>query len=84
MEEQYHQTFGTVNPSKRHWPMAMRVQSGTPVMCMAMDPLEQIDCVPTSYGAKPRQDSPTSIVSVWSTVMMSKSLIERSIWWVSR
>ena len=67
----------TMNPSKRHLLMAMRVRSGTFVMCMAMAPPERRECVPTSYGVNPSLNAPTRLHSALRTVIMMEAMTER-------
>ena len=52
----------TINPSKQKRPIAMRVQSGIPAVCMAMAPPERRECVPTSSGENPGLAAPTLMV----------------------
>ena len=67
----------TISPSEHHRPMAMRVRSGTPAICMAMDPLEQRECQPTSSRANPSLDAPTFLNSTLMTEMMLEALTEQ-------
>ena len=67
-----------MNPSERHRLMAMRVQSGTPVVYMAMDPPEHRECIPTSSGANPCLFAPARQVSALMTEIMFEALTERS------
>ena len=66
-----------MNPSERHRPMATRVRSGTPAMCMAMAQPEQRECVPMSSGANPSLAAPTCLHSALTTEMMLEALTER-------
>ena len=63
--------------------MAMRVKSGTLVMCMAMALPYQIYCVLASSRANPSLAAPTLVASIRKTVIIYESLTERIIWWVS-
>ena len=56
-----------MNPRERHRPMAMRVQSGTPDVCIAMAPPEQRECVLTPYRANPSLSTP--ILQVLDLIM---------------
>ena len=67
----------TMNPSERHLPIAMRVQSGTFAMCMAMVLTERRECVPTSSGENPSLSMPTRLHSALRTVMTMEALTER-------
>ena len=67
----------TMNHSKRHLPMAMRVQSGTPTMCMVMDPSEQRECVSTFSGENLSLTAPTRQVSALRTDMMFEDLTKK-------
>ena len=66
----------TINPSKHHRPMSMRVLFGTPAMCIAMDPPERRECVVTSSGANPSIAVPTCWVSSLVTDMILEVLTE--------
>ena len=66
-----------MNPSKRHQPMAMRVLSGTPAVCMVMALLERRECTPTSSGENPILVNPTCQVLALMKEMMSEELTER-------
>ena len=68
-----------MNLSKRHRPMAMRILSGIPVMCMAMDPTEQIECVPTSSRENPSLAAPTR----WASSLMTEMVFEVMTEWRS-
>ena len=63
--------------------MAMSELYGTPVMCIAMAPPEQRECVLTSSGVNPSLAAPTLVISAWINEMMSKAMTERSHWWLS-
>ena len=67
----------TINPSARHRPMAIRVKSGTSVMCTAMAPPDQRECVPTSSRANPGRAAPTRLHSTLTTTMMLEALTEQ-------
>ena len=67
----------TMDPSERHLPMAMRVGSGTFVICMDMAPPERRECIPTSSGANPSLAAPTHLYSARRTVMTMEALTER-------
>ena len=55
----------TINSIKLHCPMAMRVLSGIPTVCMSMAPPEWIESVPMSSGENPSLFAPTLDVLVW-------------------
>ena len=57
--------------------MAMRFQSGTPEMCMDMDPADWSECFPVSSMVKPSLADPTLVVSVCSTMMISETMTEQ-------
>ena len=57
--------------------MAVRVQSGTPTMCIAMAPPDQRECVPTSSEEKPSLVAPTRRHSDMMTAMMMDALTEQ-------
>ena len=59
----------TINPSKRHLLMAMRVRSGKFAMCMAMALPERRECVPASSGENPSLAAPTRLQFALRTVM---------------
>ena len=59
----------TINPSKRHLLMAMRVRSGKFAMCMARDLLERRECVSESSGENPSLAAPTRLHFSLRTVM---------------
>ena len=67
-----------MNPSERHRPMTMRVQSGTPAVCVAMAPPERRECAQTSSGAILSLSVPTQSVSALMMEMMFEALTERS------
>ena len=67
-----------MNPSKRHRSMAMRVRSGTPVICMAVAPIEWSKRVPMSSGDNPSLAAPTQQVSALMTEIIFEVLNERS------
>ena len=67
----------TINPSKHHLLMAMRVQSGTFAMCMAMAPPERRECVPTSSWSNLSLDAPTRLHSTLRRVITMEALTER-------
>ena len=67
----------TMNPSERHLPMAMRVQSGTFTICMAMALPERRECVSTSSGENMSLATPTRQVSALRTDMMFETLTEK-------
>ena len=67
-----------MNPSEHHRLMAMRVQYGTSAMCMAMNPPDQRECVPTSSGEIMSMAVPTRQVSALMTEMMFEALTKRS------
>ena len=68
----------TINPSDRHPPMAMRIQSRTLEMCMAMALPERRECTPTSSVANPSLAAPTHLHSALMTVVMLEALTEQS------
>ena len=72
----------TINPSERHRPMAMRVQSGMLAMCMAMAPPERRECVSTSSGVYLSLAAPTCFHFDLMTAMLLEALIERRPWGV--
>ena len=67
----------TINNGKRNHPMAMRVWSGTPAMCMAMAPPEHRKCIPTSSGENPSLAAPTRLHSALMAEMMFEVLTEQ-------
>ena len=67
----------TINPSKRHRPMAMKVRSRTPVMCMAMAPPDRRERVPTSSGENPSLTSATRLNSTPMTDIIFEVLTEQ-------
>ena len=67
----------TINPSKRHRPVAMRVWYGTPAMCVAMSPPERKECVPASSGANLSLATTTCLHSALMTEMMFEVLTEQ-------
>ena len=67
----------TINLSERHLPMAMRVRSGTSLMCMAMALPKQRESVPTSSGANLNLAAPTHLDSALRRVMTMEALTKR-------
>ena len=67
----------TIPTFKHHQSMAMRVKFGTPLMCIAIDMLERRTCVLVSSGVNMSLAVPNLAVSVRSTAMISKALIEQ-------
>ena len=59
LDEEIYCWMYTINPSKRHLLMTMRVWSGTFAMCMAMALPERRECVQLSSGANPSMVAPT-------------------------
>ena len=60
--------------------MAMKLRSGTPIRCMLIAPLEQIDCTPMSYGEKLSMATLYPAALVLGTRMVYKELIEKRLW----
>ena len=63
----------TINPSERHLPMAMRVRSGTPAMCIAMALTERRECSPTPSGANMSLAAPARLHSALMAVGADRS-----------
>ena len=72
----------TINPIKRHSPMAMRVQSGMSAMYVAMSLPESRECIPTSSGANLSLSAPTHLHSALTVAIMLEALIEWRPWGV--
>ena len=64
--------------------MAMRVRTGTPAMCMAMDLLEQRECALSSSGGNPSRAAPTCLHSALMTDMAFEAPTEHRPWWVGQ